>query len=93
MLYDGSESAKHFPRIFQSVPYLSAFCVIILQNILLHKCFTNSMRIVKTLRRQVCLYELMLSLSNKNRIVVFYTEHLAYLLDCLVCYEIMTRRT
>ena len=93
MLYDGSESAKYFPRIFQSVPYLSAFFVIILQNILLHKCFTNSMRIVKTLRRQVCLYELMLSLSNKNRIVVFYTEHLAYLLDCLVCYEIMTRRT
>ena len=65
MLYDGSEPAKLFPRLFQKVTYLSAFCVIILRNILLHKCFTNSMCIVKIFRRQVCLLDLMLSLSNK----------------------------
>ena len=36
-----------------------------LWNILLHKCFRNSMCIVKTFRRQVCLFYFMLSLSNK----------------------------
>ena len=49
-------------------------------------CFTNRMYIVKTFRRQVCLFDLVLSLSS---FVVFYTEHLAYLLDCIACYETM----
>ena len=65
MLYDGSEPAMLFPRLFQSVTYLSAVCVIIFWNILLHKCFTNSMYFVKNFRRQVCLFDLVLSLSNK----------------------------
>ena len=65
MLHDRSEPAKLFPRLFQSVTYLSAFCVIILRNILLHKCFTNSMYIAKTFRRQVCFLDFVLSLNNK----------------------------
>ena len=65
MLHDGSEPAKLFPRLFQSVTYFSALCVITLWNILLHKCFINSMYIVITFRRQVCLLDIVLSLSNK----------------------------
>ena len=32
-------------------------------------------------------------LLRKESIVVFYTEHVAYLLDCLVFYETMTCKT
>ena len=53
------------PRLFQGVTYVSAICVIILWNVLLHRCFTNSMYIVKTFRSQVCLFDLVLRLSNK----------------------------
>ena len=35
------------------------------------------------------LYYLVLISVTKETIAVFYTEHLAYLLDCLACYEIM----
>ena len=76
---------------FQSVTYLSVFCVIILWNILLQKCFTNSMYIVKTFRRQVCLFDLVLSLSNKIKycILLYRTPSLSFI---LVCYETMTSK-
>ena len=86
-----SKLAKLFPRPFRSVTYLSAFCVIILRNILLHKFFTNSMRIVETFRRQICLFDLVLSLSNKINycIRLYRTPSLSFI---LVCYETMTSK-
>ena len=60
-------TSKTLPQTFSKwdIPFSLFFCVIILRNILLHKSFTNSMYIVKTFRRQVCLFDLVLSLSNK----------------------------
>ena len=86
----GKNQENPFPDFFKVChtfqPFVSLFCEIFHgTNVLKIACV--SLRISGG--RFACL-TLCLVLVTKQSIEGFYTEHLAYLLDCLVCYEAMT---
>ena len=85
----GQNQQNSFPDFLKvrhtSQPFLCQFCELFY--------FTNVLQITCILLRLsegrfACL-TLCLVLVTKEGIAVFYTEHLAYRLDCLVCYETM----
>ena len=86
----GQNQQNSFPDFFKVrdtfQPFVSLFCEIFYcTNVLQIACV--SLRLSEG--RFACL-TLLLVLVTKWNIVVFYTGHLAYLLDSLVCYQTMT---